>query len=186
MHTLGSNISSKHFLRLLQSVHTKTCSLKSVSVMVYCSTLQLVNFCIETLLQLIIMHTDSHCNASPCSLPGLRGCPRGGGDDPRRSLCVRGAFWLRHPEHHPAHPEPYPCHATPPPYPSTRGVVLPPPQDGRLLPHLLQTEGAHIMQGHVPRSVQCLQPEEAGAAGSTGQCLDVRGHAHCLNMPRTF
>ena len=34
--------------------------------------------------------------------------------------------------------------------PSTRGDLLTPPQDGRLLPHLLQTERKHIVQGHVP------------------------------------
>ena len=122
------------------------------------------------------MHTDSHCYASPCSLPGLRRRPRGGGDDPRRSLRIRRALRLWHPEHHPAHPEPHPRHAPPPPHPSTRGDVLPPPQDGRLLPHLLQTECTHTVQGHVPRCVQQLQPEEADGASGTRCRLEGQGH----------
>lgn len=127
------------------------------------------------------MHTDSHCNASLFSLPGLRRRPRGGGDDPRRSLRSRRALWLWHPEYHPAHPEPHPSHAPPPPHPSTRGDVLSPPQDGRLLPHLLQTECTHTVQRHVPRSVQQLQPEEAEAGGACRKrcCLDVQGQGHC-------
>ncbi len=141
------------------------------------------------LVQLVAMHTDSHSNTSPCFLPGLRGCPRGGGDDPRRSLCVFGALWLWHSEHHPAHPEPHPSNAPPPPHPSTWGDLFPPSQDGRLLPHLLQAECAHNVQGHVPRRVQQLQPEKAGGAGGgggTGCRLDAQGQRCCINVPRTF
>lgn len=113
-----------------------------------------------------------------CCVPGLRGSPRGGGDDPRGSVRFGRAVRLRRPEHDAAHPQPHPRHAAPPPHPAARGDVLPPPQDGRLLPHLLQAEGADPVQGHVPGHLQPLHEEEAGGAGGAGasfRCVDPGG-----------
>lgn len=123
---------------------------------------------------------------SSCFSPGLWGCPCGGSYDSWWSLCVLWAVWFWHPEHHPAHSEPHPCHAAPSPHPSTRGDILPAPQDGRLFPHLLQTEGSHILQGHVHGGVWCLQSEEAGWAGGTSQCLEAQQTRYCINMTWTF
>lgn len=110
-----------------------------------------------------------------CCVPGLRGSPRGGGDDPRGSIRFSRAVRLRRPEHDAAHPQPHPRHASPPPHPTARGDVLPPPEDGRLLPHLLQTEGADPVQGHVYGHLQQLREEEAGGAGASFRCLDPCG-----------
>lgn len=106
---------------------------------------------------------------------GLRGRPRGGGDDPRGGLRFSPALRLWCPEHDAAHPEPHPRHAAPPPHPPARGDLLPPPEDGRLLPHLLQAECADPVQGHVPGGVQQLRPEEAERAGGASCCVGWGG-----------
>lgn len=76
-------------------------------------------------------------------------CPRGRRDDPRRGLLLRRAFRLRRPEHHRAHPQTHPGDAAGAPDAAARGDVLPAPQDGRLLPHLLQTQSPDLLQEHV-------------------------------------
>lgn len=107
-----------------------------------------------------------------CCVSGLWGSPRGGSDDPRRGVRFSWAVWLWCPEHNAAHPEPHPRHASPPPHPTARGDVLPPPKDGRLLPHLLQTECTDTVQGHVSGCIQQLHEEEADGAGGSCFCLD--------------
>lgn len=160
----STHMCCKHFLELPPSVHTHNCTLRSVCV-------PLDRLHIKLLPQRDAHSWSSSPFFSPCS-PGVCRSPRGGGDDPGRSLCLQRALWLRHPEHHPAHPEPHPRHAPAPPHSAAGGNVLPPPQDGRLLSHLLQAQRSHSVPGHVSGRVQRLQPEEAGGADSAGCPVD--------------
>lgn len=99
----------------------------------------------------VLLPTNPHV---PCSGDGER--PRGRRDDPRRGLLLRQALQLRRPEHHRAHPQTHPGDAAGAPDAATRGDVLPAPQDGRLLPHLLQTQSPDLLQKHVPGGLHQL------------------------------
>ena len=77
---------------------------------------------------------------SPSLRPGDGERPRGRRDDPRRGLRLHGALRLQRSVHHREDPQPDPRDAQTPAHPAPRGNVLAPPQDGRLLPHLLAAE----------------------------------------------
>lgn len=66
--------------------------------------------------------------------------PCGRSDDPGRGLLLGAALRLRGPEHHRAHPPPHPGDAEGAPHAPSRGNLLPPQEDGWLLPHLLQAK----------------------------------------------
>ena len=80
-------------------------------------------------------------------------CSRRRCDDPWRGLCLRGGLRIWLSVHHRENPQPHPRDAQTAAHPASRGDVLAPPQDGRLVPHLLPAECEAEVQGHVSNCI---------------------------------